>query len=771
MDARAGWWGCAAYGAGLLVVSLWVRSGGLGLGAGVAIAAAISVIVATLAAIGLPPVWKTGPTPSLWLSLGAIALVAILNYGWQYPTPSPLDISHRLAQGEAAGAQQEVWGQVTEMPRLTRRGKGQFWLKVNQFRRFSPDKTPLGPPEITQGKLYVTVPAAAIEDLYPGQRVKVSGKLYSPALPKNPNAFNFKQYLANHDCYAGFSGQRVALEKGRSPGWWRPWRLRVRIARAHAAGLGDRIGPLVSAMALGRRAVNIPYDLQDTFMQAGLAHTLAASGFHVSLVLGVVLGMMNHPQLSSRWKHPGRAKLIAGGMALASYVLLTGGQPSVMRAALMGAGVLIGLALDRRVQPVGCLVLAVTLLLIWNPTWIDDIGFRLSVMATFGLIVGVQSLTQRLEWLPPTIATLVAVPLAAYLWTIPLSLYYFNTLTTYSILLNMVVTPLVTVISLGGIASGLVALLSPDLGGLLAALLQLPTQGLIWLVEWETKLPGSALATGHISLLQMFGLYGLYGLGGWHPGWRSRRWLVGLLLVLVACGPLWYRVATQAEVTVLAADKDAVMVVQDRHSTLLVNSGTEQTAVYTVLPYLRQAGVNRLAQAIWGADSDLENWQQISAKAPIRHFYSPKPEGEEMPQSRTHNRLSPGKLVNLGRQTMVPITGEVQRFTFFGKQTWLLLAEQSEVEQRWLVKAYRDRLRSEVLWWDGGPLSKELIHAVQPQVAIASSRHLDPQVEAQLIAQGIQVYCTGRHGAITWNPRQGYRAYLATAHADRFTWE
>jgi competence protein ComEC len=176
------------------------------------------------------------------------------------------------------------------------------------------------------------------------------------------------------------------------------------------------------------------------------------------------------------------------------------------------------------------------------------------------------------------------------------------------------------VISLGGILSGLVALLSPGIGSMLAWVLWLPTHLLIAIVHWEISLPGSALATGHISLLQMFGLYGLYILGGWQGWWRRQRWLVGALLLLIACGPLWYRAVTHSEIAVLAAGQDAVMVVQDRRSTLLVNSGRDNTAFYTVVPFLRQAGINRLTHAIAGSDSDAENWQMIMAKS-YAHFW------------------------------------------------------------------------------------------------------------------------------------------------------
>ncbi|MFQ4139160.1 ComEC/Rec2 family competence protein [Nodosilinea sp. PGN35] len=765
MGGIAGSLGAGAYCAGLFWVSLWVRHLGLSLWVGVAVAGMGAIAAAGLAALVLSSRWRRGPTAALWLGAGAIALVAALNYGLRYPVPAALDISSLLAQGEAAGAEQIVWGQVEEMPRLTRSGRGQFWLNAHQVRRLDADANPLGAPGRVQGKLYVTVPAEQVEGMFPGQRVQVQGKLYAPALPKNPNAFNFRQYLASQGCFAGFAGQSVTAEKGQLPPRWALWRVRVRIARAHAAGLGIPEGPLVSAMALGRKAVNVPYDIQDAFIQAGMAHTLAASGFHVSLVLGVVLAVMGQGAIAARLPNPVQAKVIAGSVALVVYVLITGGQPSVMRAALMGAGVLAGMALERSVKPLGCLLLAVTLLLLVNPTWIDDIGFRLSVMATFGLMVAVKPIAERLEWLPTTLAAVAAVPLAAYLWTIPLSLFYFNTLTTYSILLNMVTTPLVMVISLGGMVSGLAAAVWPWLGSSLAWLLWLPTHLLIALVRWEVGLPGSALATGHIALWQMVGLYGLYGLWGWGPTvWRSqrRRGLVALLTVGLALGPLLYRGATLSQVTVLAAGRDAVMVVQDGRSPLMVNSGTDKTAFYTVVPFLRQAGINQLASAIHGDDSDRDNWLTIAEKTPIRNFYGARDALAAAPAVKQFHPLTAGQVQPVNRQRVQYLQDGARglRLNLLNRHPWLLLPRLSPEQQVPWVAAHPG-LQSEVLWWHGEALAEEAIDAVRARVAIASAASIDETTEQRLRDRGVQVFCTERDGAITWNPRRGYRAYLA----------
>ncbi len=756
MERGMAWWGAGAYCLGLLMVSLVVRHGGLTVGLAVPVTVGLIALGSLLAALTLPRYWSGGPGVGLWLAVGAIAILAIGNYGWRYPTPSAQDISRQLSRPEAAIGQ-EVWGQVEAMPRLSRNGKGQIWLRSQLARPLDGQGIPLGPPQAVQGKLYVTLPAAAIVDLHPGQTLKVQGRLYAPSPPKNPYGFNLPQYLASQGCYAGLSARRIQLAAD-GPRWGL-WRLRQRIASAHAMGLGERAGPLVSAMALDRRAVNVPYDLQDSFIQAGLAHTLAASGFHVSLLLGVVLGIMGHPAIVKRCSHPGWSKLGVGSVTLGLYVLMTGGQPSIMRAAVMGLAALVGLALERQVRPLGSLLLAVTFLLLWQPGWIEDIGFRLSAMATLGLMLGVSPLTRWLQWLPPTLATAIAVPLVAYFWTIPLSLFHFNTLTTYSLLLNMIVTPLVTVISLGGIFSGLVALLSPGLGAMVAWLLWLPTHLLIALVEWEIRLPGSALATGQISLAQLLGLYSLYAMGcqAWS---RRHRAVLSLAMVLVAFGPLWYRSATLTEVTVLAAGNDPVMVLQDHQSSLLVNSGTDRTGFYTVLPFLRQAGINRLDYGIAAGHSDPENWRTITQKTPVGQIYQVGTRSvADLSESQ---RLPLHQSQTLGRQQVTALASPATalQFTFWGNHSWLLLSGLNPSQQEQILTT-PTTLASEVLWWDGSALSPSLLAAVQPRVAIAATRQLSTELEQTLQSRGIQVFCPERDGAISWHPQRGYQAYLA----------
>ncbi|MEL6232425.1 MAG: ComEC/Rec2 family competence protein [Cyanobacteria bacterium J06627_3] len=454
------------------------------------------LVVGLGCSICIPRRWRLGPTGRQWLLGGIIGLVGAVYCLWRIPQPAIDDVS-RYTPGSYS-----AYGEVISLPQVNRSGKGKFWLETHglQNRAKGADFVSRQP---VSGKLYVTAPLEKTKNLYPGQVVGVTGRLYEPSTANAPGEFDFKAYLAKQGSFAGLSAKyidKLPNTETSQPGLWQ---VRQRIVAAQGRWLGDN-GALMSAMVLGRRAVDLPYELRDAFIEAGLAHTLAASGFHVALVLGLVLSALN-------WQ-PARTQAIGGSIALLVYVGLTGLQPSVMRAAVMGFGAMLALALDRKVKPLSCLGLAAFLLLIWNPRWIWDIGFQLSVAATLGLMVTATALAKRLNWMPSAIATLLSVPIAAYLWTLPLQLYHFGSIPSYSIVLNTIATPLVTVVSLGGFISAIASLIWPLAGSAIAWLLAIPVQLLITLVNLFNQLPGHQLEFQTISAWLVVALYGFYGI-------------------------------------------------------------------------------------------------------------------------------------------------------------------------------------------------------------------------------------------------------------------
>jgi competence protein ComEC len=711
--------------------------------------------------------WQINTHPRVWLVAGLVGLLATLYFQLRVPQPGAKDISIFVPPDNNSNQEQLVIvrGEVTSSTRLTRSQRGQFWLVATQVDEVKNDKGPAGVPKGVTGKLYVTVPLLQATGLHPGQQIAVTGVLYKPKGALNPGGFDFQKFLKQEGTFAGLTGKQVnILDENRQWGWWQ---VREQIVRSQVRGLGIPEGPLVSAMVLGGKAVDLPYDIRDLFVKVGLAHALAASGFQTSLILGVIL------QLTRRAKKV--TQIILGSLGLLIFLSLTGFQPAVLRAVIMGFAALVGLALQRKVKQLGSILLAATILLIFNPLWIWDLGFQLSFLATLGLIITVPPIIKRLDWLPPAIASLIAVPLAATIWTLPLILLIFSVVTVYSLPLNILSTPLISVISIGGMFSALVSLILPDLGSTLASFLYQPTHWLIQLAEFFANLPVSSVAVGSISIWQMLVIYVLMILAWLVNWWQKRWWLAGLVAIGLVVIPVWHSANTLLRVTLLATNAEPVLVIQDRGTVTLVNSGDEGTGRFSILPFLQQQGINQVDWAIASEFSDNSNeaWLEVLQRLPIKNFYqySLKPENtidhqiiqqELQKYQGIYQSLPFGQAVNTG-STLTQLINEqlpVLQLQIFG-QNWLLVGNMKSQDITQLIKN-GGLAHPQVLWCNPESL-KGLVLALQPQVAIVSSSNLDAKTLSELSKEKTKLFFTGRDGAIQWTPNSEFETFVQTS--------
>jgi competence protein ComEC len=724
----------------------------------------VILVVTGVGTIVLPRVWRSGPKQKLWLLAGGIALLASLYLQLRTPHPAKTDISRFIPDSKITAQQQSVTvqGRVDSLPRLTRSQKAQFWLEVTQLNGINNPTQASDRGNHVTGKLYVTVPLLQATGLYPGQLINISGKLYQPEPAANPGGFDFKAYLAQRGCFAALQGQSIDFSQQAPPPKWGMWQVQQQIVRSQIHWLDSPTAPLISSMVMGSRAVDLPYDIKDQFKQVGLAHALAASGFQTSLILAVILSL-------TRNRSP-RLQFALGTTALTIFVGLTGLEPAVLRAALMGMGALLALVMKRQVKPLGSLLLIATLLLIWNPLWIWNLGFQLSFLATMGLMVTVPPLAKKLDWLPTAIVPLIAVPIAAYLWTTPLLLHTFGVLSPYSIPANIITAPLISIISIGGIISALAAVIWSPAGSALAWLLAYPTQALLMVVEFFSHLSGNQYATGAIPTLATIAIYGLFALVWLRPWWKQHWWMAGLMTIVFISTPTWQTSASSLRVTVFATEFP-VMVVQDGKQVGLVNSGDEATALYTVLPFLQRAGINQIDWAI-ATDSYVgirNGWTKILEQIPVKAFYDSVPPKDasvsvQMVRSQLTGRsdyqaLSPNQPMQTGTVAVQllntePIVLQLQ----MSQQRWLLFGEMTPPQQQELAKT-KQLPQAEVLWWTGEFLDSGLLAIVRPQVAIATAA-IDQTTASQLRQNKTQTYLTRHDGAIQWIANQGFESTL-----------
>jgi competence protein ComEC len=710
---------------------------------------------------------------------GLIGLLASLYFQFRIPHPQAMDISRFVPvadQGKAGMV--AVVGNVTSVPRLTRSQKSQFWFDATLLNQVVTDKTRTTNQPVT-GRLYVTMPSTQAKGLHPGQAIAIIGSLYLPKAATNPGAFDFKDYMAQEGSFAGLRGCQVfdmqayvakggdfssingcplsnlpSVKPSNDWGWWQ---VRQQIVRSQSRWLGRKEGPLVSAMVLGSKAVDLPFDVKDQFTRVGLAAALAASGFQTTLILGVLLTLTRN--------FSAKVQFGVGMLALVGFVGLTGLQPSILRAAVMGAGALTALLLQRKVIPLGSLLVSGVFLLLLNPLWIWDLGFQLSFLATMGLLVTVPPLSQLLDWMPNKIVPLIAVPIAAYLWTLPTQLFAFGVLSPYSIPVNVLTTPLISLISIGGMVSALAALIWSPAGSALAWTLQYPTQLLIAIVDWVSRFPGNAYATGTISPLILIGLYGLIALA-WLQPWWQRRWGLALALgVVLTLIPIWQVRASLFRVTVLATQQEPVVVVQDRGRVALVNSGDAATVNFAVLPFLQKSGVNQIDWAIASIPltDPQSGWATLQKQLPIKSWLVAQPRSHHTPTGKGQIKptiLPIGQPIQAGAiQVMLlnphPIVGQIQ----MGDRRWLWLGTMRAEQQTSLLEQ-RTLQPIQVLLWSGRYLHPDLLTVLKPEVAIAIAKTINSKTAAILSDLGTELYLTGRDGAIQWTPKAGFQSAL-----------
>ncbi|MEG4233737.1 ComEC/Rec2 family competence protein [Microcoleus sp. Pol11C3] len=765
----------------------------------------------------------------VWAVAGLVAFLGSVYFAVRSPQPAVDDISKLIpAVGNTQEVAVTVRGRVVSTPRLTRSGRSQFWLETDLVSEINGGEGGAVVNRPVSGKLYVTVPLLQATGLYADNTIAVVGSLYKPQPPSNPGAFDFQAYLAREGAFAGLKGRQIDWKRenaiadvnrvnSQTTAFWessgmQPSKIqamRQRIVRSQLSQLNVPEGPLISAIALGKQAVDLPYNIRDYFVQAGLAHAIAASGTQVSMVLALFLG------LTRRFSK--QLQFSFGVSALFLLVGLTGFEASVCRAALMGFGTLFALVLNRQVKPLGLLLIAATILLLVNPLWIWDLGFQLSFLATLGLIVTTPPLMAKLDWMPPAIASIVVVPIAASVWVLPLLLYVFSVVSPYSILVNIIAAPLLWILSIGGMVSALAGLIFPPAGSVLAQLLDYPAKGLIAIAQYFSQLPGNSVAVGQVSVFQLIALYSLIcwvWIGGRRKKEEGRRkkeegkmkkeegkrkkeegrenkgksrvvsrpsfssaWILPLALVAgisIIVLPAWHVQSSLFQVTLLATSGEPVLVIQDRGKVALINSGDENTVRFTVLPFLQQQGVNSVNFAIaTHAHLGLSGgWGKLLERLPIKTFYdNPAPkqihrgnnqEFMRAVQSRqgVYFPLETNSTVDLGSTRLQLVNAEIPVVEFLvGNRTWLLVGEMTPEAQKKLA-ATGTLKPAQVLWWSGKTLTAELLGAVGPQVAIASANEIDPETAALLRQSKTQIFWTGRDGALQWTPAGGFKTTL-----------
>lgn len=273
------------------------------------------------------------------------------------------------------------------------------------------------------------------------------------------------------------------------------WRHQL-LERYRQTPMEDEAYAVLAAMTLGDKSALTPA-LREAYSVTGASHVLALSGLH----LGIIYMLLSSLMLGRRRFWLSQVVIV---LCIWAFALLTGLSPSMLRSATMISIYAIFSVGGRGRSSVNLLALAALVILLVDPSSLFDIGFQLSFASVLSILLFVP-LMERFwpahHWLVRWLRGMVCVSVAAQLGVAPLIAFYFGRFSTYFLLTNFVVIPVVTVILYGA----LVVLVAPSLGVWLVEVVRMLNKALGWIAQ----MPCSSIDDLHPSVIQVCLLYAM----------------------------------------------------------------------------------------------------------------------------------------------------------------------------------------------------------------------------------------------------------------------
>ena len=218
---------------------------------------------------------------------------------------------------------------------------------------------------------------------------------------------------------------------------------------------GESLG-MVSSLLLGNRSM-LDRQTRKSFSQAGVSHLLALSGMHLGILYGILYFFIISAFRFSRWRWFLLPIIL---LAIWSFAILTGSPRSLVRASLMlsisttivfsSRYVMLKSPLSSRIMGLHILSLSALVMLIAEPENLHDIGFQLSFAAMYALTLVRQKTRIPSSKIPSNIAKwivqIVCVSFVAQIGTLPITTYYFHSISLIAPFLNIVLIPITMLI-------------------------------------------------------------------------------------------------------------------------------------------------------------------------------------------------------------------------------------------------------------------------------------------------------------------------------------
>ena len=270
-----------------------------------------------------------------------------------------------------------------------------------------------------KGKEKLIVYINNIENVELGDKVVVKGEYTLPKKATIPNNFDYQKYLYNnHIFYIMYAKELKLIKKNQNI----TYEIKKYILNKTS---NYKNNGYLNAFIIGDKT---DLEFYETYQNNGISHLFALSGMHISMLSLLIYKLVN------KLKHKDLIVIIF----LLFYVTLTNFSASILRTIIFFIILKLNKKLDLNISTKNALILTLSIIMIYNPLIIFDIGFQYSGLVTFGLIVSTKYYKKNYFY------NLFITSFIALLFSVPITLYNNYELNLLSILNNLINVPLIT---------------------------------------------------------------------------------------------------------------------------------------------------------------------------------------------------------------------------------------------------------------------------------------------------------------------------------------
>ena len=634
-------------------------------------------------------------------------------------------------------------------------------------------------------------------ELHPGNVVAVSGTYYKGREQRNPGEFDYNNYLFSKN----ITGILYVNQKSdisihdRRTNFFADLIFQVRkfIDSKFTELHSKETAALLRGLLLADRG-EIDYETKTQFINSGVIHVLAVSGLHVGFIALIFYFLFG------RFSIILRSVLTIAGLII--FMLITGVPPSVFRATVMAAVIIIGFATNRSTNLFNSLAIAALILLLINPNELFLPGFQLSFSAVLAIGAiypliekGIKKLHIENKILK-YIILFMSVSFCAQLGTLPFTLIYFGKVSVIALFTNLLVIPAIGVIIGIAFFTLIIGLIFPFIAVYNALANELITTLMFKLVAFTGDLDFSHIVIRGYSVLDALIFYFFLILMVYYlPRFRSVT--AAVIIIFLSVVNIYFissiddkELLAENKLTIVMIDVgqgDSFLVIFPNNKTALIDAGNVtmnfDNGERVVMPLMEYLGINKIDYGIVShIDTDhYAGFISLILNNKITEIYKPGIDTSSIKDIKFENFLKQYKIPVSYYDTQAIPTGNSKVYILnnnnyfagenissnersgiikivYGNSSIIFTGDAGKETERSYISVYKEFLDSDVLkvghHGSESSTSVEFINYVSPTISLISAGithsygHPAIGVLERIEESGSEILRTDKEGAI-----------------------